>query len=335
MSTPNGSAKADASLAIVDGHSDALLPLAGKSLLPGETELRDFFRRNDRGHVDLPRLLEGGVGCQVMAVFCDDEAVSGGAARATLDLLDLLSSLYDASKGRFVPVLRAADVAAARAAGAVGSLAAIEGGESIEGDLALLRGFYRLGVRLMTLTHNRRNALGRGVRTEGSDGLSEFGRSCVREMERLGMIVDASHLSDAAFDDLAAAAERPFVASHSNARAVHPDLRNLDDARIEAVARSGGVVGLTFVPYFVAPKGEANLERFCGHIDRVVEVGGIDCAALGSDFDGFAPGADFVLADCSRYEDLIGALRARGYSGEAIAKIMGGNWLRVFGEVLG
>jgi membrane dipeptidase len=270
-----------------------------------------------------------------MALYCDDADVAAGAARATLGMLDRLERLYEASGGRFVPVRRVADIEAARRVGAVGSLAAIEGGEAIEGNLSLLRTFFRLGIRLMTLTHNRRNAIGRGVRTEGGDGLSDFGLACVREMERLGMIVDASHLSDQAFDDLAASAERPFVASHSNARAVHPELRNLDDRQIERIARSGGVVGLTFVPYFVAPQGTACLDRLCDHIDHVVGVGGLECAAIGSDFDGFEPSAGAVLADCSRYRELVDALCARGYSDEGIDKIMGGNWLRVFGEVLG
>ncbi len=320
---------------IVDGHSDAIFPVLGKSLVPGETEPRDFFRRNDIGHIDLPRLIEGGVGCQVMALYCDDGDVAAGAARATLAMLDRLEQLYDASEGRFVSVSRAADIDAVAAAGSVGSLAAIEGGESIEGDLCLLRTFYRLGVRLMTLTHNRRNAIGRGARTEGSDGLSDFGFACVREMERLGMIVDASHLSDEAFDDLADSAERPFVASHSNARAIEANPRNLDDGQIEKIARSGGVVGLTFVPYFVASQGEAHLDRLCDHIDHVVKIGGLDCAAIGSDFDGFDPGAGAVVKDCSRFGDLVDALRERNYSDGEIAKIMGGNWLRVFRQVLG
>ena len=319
---------------IVDGHSDALFPWGG-SLIPGHEGSRDFFTRSAVGHVDLPRLLEGGVSCQVMAIYCDDAMLAAGAAKWTLGGLDLLQSLYEGSRGMLRPVLRVSDIAAARAAGAVGSLAAIEGGEAIEGDLALLRCFHRLGVRLMTLTHNRRNEIGRGVRTEGKDGLTDFGRACVREMERLGMLVDASHLSDAAFDDLAAIAERPFVASHSNARAIEPNLRNLDDRRIEAVARSGGLVGLTLVPYFLGGEVPVSLEQFCRHIDHVVRVGGLECAGIGSDFEGFDPAAGTALADCSRFAELAGALRERGYSQEDVARIMGGNWIRVLGSVIG
>ena len=321
---------------VVDGHCDAILPAIGRSLDPCERDPRDFLSRNRIGHVDFPRLVEGGYACQVMGLFCDEEAVAAGPMAATETMLDGLDSLYAASNGSFFPVLRAADIARA-GNGVVGSLASIEGGEALEGRLESLAHFHQRGVRMLGLTWNRRNELGRGVRAEGSSGLTDFGRAAVAEAERLGMIVDCSHLSDEAFDDLAAVAEQPFVASHSNCRSLCSFPRNLDDSRIEAVARSGGLVGAIAVPDFLVDGGgpAADLGRLCDHVDHIVAVGGIACAALGMDFDGFDPAKGGPLVDCSAIQDIGAELARRGYSEADIALVMGGNWTRVFGEVIG
>jgi membrane dipeptidase len=322
---------------VVDGHCDSIRHVVGRSLYKGETGRRDFFARNAAGHVDLPRLRDGGYVCQTMALFCDDDEVASGAAAATGAMFDALESLYETSGGSFRPALRAADIEAASAAGAIASLASLEGGEALEGRLDALGDYYRRGVRMIGLTWNRRNELGRGVFAEGSGGLTDFGRAVVREAERLGMLVDCSHLADESFDDLAASAERPFVASHSNCRALCSFPRNLDDRRIEAVARSGGLVGVNAVPDFVADGGggEANLVRLCDHIDRIVALGGIGCVALGMDFDGFKPDAGGPLADCSHIQNVAAELARRRYDDTEIGLVMGGNWMRVIAEVVG
>lgn len=325
---------------VVDGHCDSILAVMGRSLVPDETGRRDFLARGvdgpasePRGHVDLPRLVAGGVACQAMALFCDDPFLEGGAARATEEMLLALESLFEASEGAFFALERARDAERAAREGRVSALVAIEGGEALEGSLGRLRSYRERGLRMLGLTWNRRNELGRGVRARGSDGLTAFGLEALRECERLGVVVDASHLSDAAFDDLAAAAERPFVASHSNCRAVHPDLRNLDDARIEAIARSGGLIGLTFVPAFVAREaGEAGLERFLDHLDHAVRVAGVEHVGFGSDFDGYPPplpGAPSVIGDAAAWPALERAILGRGYSQAETAALLGGNWLRV------
>jgi membrane dipeptidase len=323
---------------VVDGHCDTIMTAMGRGLAPGESQGRDMLARNAVGHLDLPRLREGGYACQTMAFFCTDAEVAAGKAAQTTDaMIDKLEAVIAASGGAFVAVLREADIGRAEAAGAVGSLASIEGGECLVGSLEELGRYYRRGVRMIGLTWNRRNELGRGLRGEGSGGLTEFGLAVVREAARLGMVVDGSHLSDEAFDDLAAASERPFVASHSNCRALCSFPRNLDDARIEAIARSGGLVGVTAVPDFVNDGGGAgaDLAKLCDHIDHIVSVGGIGCAALGMDFDGYDPALGGPLPDCSRVQDVASELESRGYSVDDVALVMGGNWRRVFGAVIG
>ncbi len=190
-------------------------------------------------------------------------------------------------------------------------------------------------------TWNRRNALGRGAGTgnpevDGSGGLTDFGRRAVAEMERLGMIVDASHLSDEALDDLLSIARRPVVASHSNSRALCPHPRNLEDSQIERIAATGGLVAATFAGLFVdAVPARVGLGRFLDHVDRLVSVAGAEHVGIGSDFDGFTMDYGVVLPDCSRMPELTAGLLARGHSPEDIRGIMGGNWLRVVGEVVG
>lgn len=357
---------------IVDAHSDILLPILGRSLMPEDTEPRSFFEgfdpaawraghgldpvvqdasaqpgpigakrhaealprpigaKRQLGHANLARLIEGGVSVQAMALFLDDPFLASGPRREAFAMLDALEGLYAASGGAFFPYRGPTDAAKAREEGRVAGMLTIEGGEAIEGDLGTLREFAARGLKLFGLTWNRRNELGRGVRAEGTDGLTEFGRKAVAECEKLGVVVDASHLSDAAFDDLAACAERPFVASHSNCRALCPDLRNLDDARIEAIAASGGVIGITFVSFFVVEQpGASTMENILAQVDHAVSVAGIGHVGFGSDFEGYPrePG-DFMLG-AESWPALIAALRDHGYSEGEVEALAGGNWLRV------
>jgi len=214
----------------------------------------------------------------------------------------------------------------------VAALLSIEGGECLGESLDELRAFHARGVRMLGLTWNRANALGRGVRAPGPGGLTDFGRRVVREMERLDMVVDASHLSDEALDELVAMAERPVVASHSNARAVCPDDRNLDDARAEAIARTGGLVALTFAGAFVdADPARVSLDRYIDHFERLLAVVGPDHLGLGSDFDGYTDAYGVVLRSCAALPELTRALLARGHAADTVRKFMGENWLRILG----
>ncbi|MCE5256785.1 MAG: dipeptidase, partial [Spirochaetaceae bacterium] len=322
-------------ISVIDAHCDALLAVIGKSQIPGDSGCRDFLVRNKLSHIDLPKLLEGRVRCQFMALFAEDEDVPRALAY-THALIDRFDEICARSGGRFFRVLTGADLDKPQPGTSVGALLSIEGAEALDGNLDNLDGFYARGVRALGPAWNRRNPFARGVKAEGSDGLSPLGKQLVEKMESMRMIVDVSHLSDAAFWDLAAVAGRPFIASHSNARAVNNHQRNLTDEQIRVIADRGGAIGVVFVPTFVALKPvKPYLEHLIDHIDHIARIGGIDTVALGSDFDGYRGVEGQVLKDASEYGLLCEALLARGYSPAMTAKIMGGHWERVIKDILG
>jgi len=327
------------SLVVVDGHCDTALDLVGESFSADGKPPRDFLSREDRGHLDLPRLEEGGITCQFMALFTDDKYVPE-AERQTWRLLEAVEAVY-ARTDRFRPAASAADILKAKREGYVASMLAIEGGEAIGSDLGVLRAFRERGVRLMTLTWNRRNAIGRGAgegdpKVDGTGGLTDFGRKVVAEMERTGMIVDASHLSDEALDDLLKVAQRPVVASHSNSRELCPHRRNLEDAQVERIAATGGLVAATFAGVFIdRDPAKVSLARLVDHVERLWRVAGADHVGIGSDFDGFTKKYGIALGQCSELPLLTAALLERGIPEPDVAKIMGGNWLRLIGEIVG
>lgn len=325
---------------VIDGHCDTILGLCGRQGAPGRKK-RDFFQRNATGHIDFPRLVEGGVTCQVMAVYIEPEFKPTRSARRALEVLDTFYALVDESE-HFKLATRAVDIEEAKAHGNVCGLLSIEGGEAVEGSLNLLRSFYRLGVRAIGLTWNQRNDIADGVgeKSAGS-GLTDFGISLVKEMERIGMLVDVSHLSETSFWAVNKVSERPFIASHSNARALASHPRNLTDPQIEALAKKGGVIGVVFCPSFVDDDpAKVSLGRLCDHIDHIKRVAGIDHVGLGSDFDGYGSplgGRDaqnVVVSDVSQMPKITEELLSRGYTEEEVKKVLGGNWLRVYKEVL-
>lgn len=319
---------------VIDAHCDALLAVIGKSQIPGDTGRRDFLKRNELSHIDLPKLLEGRVRCQFMALFAEDEDLPR-VKSYTHGLIDEFEAICSRSNGAIFPILEAADLEKAIPGQKVGALLSIEGAEALEGSLDSLDEFYGRGVRAIGITWSRRNPFGRGVRVEGTDGLTELGRQLVEKMESMHMIVDASHLSDEAFSDLASTARRPFIASHSNARALNDHPRNLTDDQIRTIAQKGGAIGAVFVPNFIALKPiKSYLEHFLDHIDHIVKVGGIDATALGSDFDGYRGTEGHVIKDASEFGLLYDALKERGYSGDMADKIMGKNWERVIYDLL-
>ncbi|GAB1484136.1 dipeptidase [Treponema sp.] len=290
MSARSNSAQAlHDSLIVIDGHCDTLLTLVGQSYLDKNAAPRDFLVHGvgpESGHMDLPRLLEAGVTCQTFALFTDDDIVHDATAHSHR-LIDALEKLYPQTD-RFLPALQAADIRRAKREGKVAAFLSIEGGEAIGESLAGLHSFYKRGVRMMGLTWNRRNALARGVGVEGTDGLSDFGRSVIREMEKIGMIVDVSHLSDAAFDDTLAMAERPLVASHSNSRVLCAHRRNLTDDQVLRIAKTGGLVGLCFAGIFIDTEpAKVNFQGLMAHLDHLLALVGPEHVGLGSDFDGY------------------------------------------------
>jgi len=314
---------------VFDAHCDTLQEvLAGK---------RRLGERSEEGHIDLPRLREGGVTAQIFALFVSPTYVPGGAASQALRLLDVFYQELGENANQLTLATKANDIERAKVEGKVAGILSLEGAEALEGDLGVLRAFYRLGVRNIGLTWNLRNAAADGVdETRSSSGLTNFGVQLVQEMNRLGIMVDISHLSPTGVRDVLHISEAPVIASHSNAYALCSHRRNLTDEQLESIASKGGVVGVTFVPNFVTEDGnQATLKRVLDQIDYMVKTMGVDHVGLGSDFDGFFNAKVQGLEDVTRLPRLTVGLVERGYSEEDVKKILGGNFLRVFREVVG
>ncbi|UCH56875.1 MAG: dipeptidase, partial [Candidatus Bathyarchaeota archaeon] len=232
-----------------------------------------------------------------------------------------------------VPVYSYDEILGAEKAGKVAALLAIEGAEPLQGDLGVLRVLYRLGVRMLSFTWNWRTPFADGLdakRTEGK--LTDLGVDALREMERLGVVLDVSHISDSCFWDVVNLKKSAFIASHSNSREICNHKRNLTDDMIRALADHGGVMGMNFAPAFV-DKDKATVQRVVDHIDHIVELVGPDHVGLGSDFDGITS-TPIGLEDATKMPNVTKELVKREYSDEDIIKILGRNHLRVFKEIL-
>lgn len=218
--------------------------------------------------------------------------------------------------------------------GRISAILTIEEGAAIKGSLSNLRNFYRLGVRSITLTWNHPNEIGYpNFHEEYRDkGLTEFGIELVHEMNRLGMLIDVSHLSDKGFYDVARESQKPFIASHSNARAVKDHPRNLTDDMIKVLAECGGVMGINFERSFIGDKENARMEDIIRHIKHIKSVGGIEVIALGSDYDGSNPVSE--VGDIGQIDKLAYSLKDNGFTEEEIDKIFYKNALRVIKDVL-
>lgn len=309
------------SATVVDLHVDTLLDIqAGR---------RTLGKRSRRGHVDLPRLREGGVGVQVFAAYIAPREAARGLGRA-LELLRAFQAAVAGNAAQISLITTAEEIERVRRAGRIAAVLSIEnGGDALARDVRTLDEFYRQGVRMLGLTWNKSNALGDGALGRDHGGLTDLGRAVLRRKEELGIIVDVSHLSKAAFWDTMRATRGPVIASHSNAAALRSHPRNLTDEQLRAIGGRGGVVGVNFWPELL---GEATLERVLDHIDHMVKTMGVDHVALGSDFDGI-PQTPRGLEDVTRLPNLTAGLLRRGYTTEQVHKILGANALRVFRQV--
>lgn len=312
---------------VVDGHCDTLgAVLEGKRTLAEHSTL---------GHIDLPRLREGGVTAQIFACFTPIHEYHRGATRYGLRMVDALHQAIAAHPDELLLAAGVGDIRRAKAEGKIAAILGLEGAEPLGDSLATLRSFYRLGVRVLGLTWNFRNEVADGV-MEGSEalGLSPFGVQVVEECNRLGILLDASHLAPAGLEDLLRVSQQPIIASHSNARALCDHPRNLTDAQIEAIASRGGLVGVTFVDAFLhQPASEATIEHALDHIDHLLRVAGPEHVMVGSDFDGATMPQG--LEDVTRYPALTAGMVARGHSEAVIRNVLGQNFLRVFEQVAG
>ena len=338
-------------------------------------EQANLAERSPRGHVDLPRLKEGGVNAPFFALWVPSYYPGPEAIRRTLDLRDAMQRLFDAHPELIMPALNAADVERITRTGRIAAILTLEGGHQIDDDLAVLRMYHRLGIRAMTLTHFRNNGWADSSTDKPAhNGLTEFGKQVVREMNRMGMIVDVSHVSDKTFFDVLAVTSKPVIASHSSCRALSDIPRNMTDDMIRALAKNGGVIGINFGEGFLNPqdaealkaeiatsasseptlagkaldvyaaeefrKGQVakpsfgTLDDAVAHIDHAVKIGGVEHVGIGSDFDGISSPPK-GLEDISKMPALKAALKAKGYTDEDIRKIFGGNTLRVLREVTG
>ncbi|NLG70009.1 MAG: membrane dipeptidase [Firmicutes bacterium] len=312
---------------VFDAHADTI----AIDVVEGRRHLDETGRG---GHVDLQRLAAGGVGVQIFSLYVPPTVPTPHNALRALTILDALAAEVQRSSDRIVWIRRAQDLEEARRSRKLGVIASLEGCEVLAGSLAVLRTLYRLGVRAAGLTGNVRNEVADGVGEPRAAGLTAFGKEVVAEMDRLGMVVDVSHLSEAGFWEVMEIGRHPVIASHSNARAICDHVRNLTDDQIRALARKGGVMGINFFPGFLRKEGPATLDDVVRHIDHVVELVGPDHVGLGSDYDGISR-VPQGLEDPSHLPALTEALVRRGYDDLAIRKILGDNFARVFTAVLG
>lgn len=295
-------------------------------------EDRDITGKNSEGHIDIPRMIEGDVHLQVFAAFVEPKHMRKNAATFVLKMIDKMYQLIEKTD-KFKLILNADDIDFAKTENKIGVMLSIEGGEALEGDISLLRMFYKLGVRALTLTWSLRNDLGDGVDGVGTSGLTHFGKQVVKEMNRLGMIVDISHLNEKGFWDVIDISEKPIIASHSDCKALCQHKRNLTDEQIKAIARKNGVIGINFAPQFLRDDGKATIEDVLNHIDYISELVGTKYVGFGSDFDGIDKTPD-GLNDISCFSKLLDGLKNRGYTNEEINNICHRNFENLIMKIL-
>ncbi len=354
---------------LVDGHND--LPWRIRGTWGLDFGSVDFSQRRTDGHTDLVRLREGGVDVQFWAAYVPARFIGPGARVMALEQIDLIKRFTGSYPEHLEMAYSLADVRRITDEGRIASMIGIEGGHAITNSLPVLQEMYARGARYITLTHSATLAW---VDAAGDEprhgGLTDFGREVVREMNRLGMLVDLSHVTAQAAREALEVTRAPVIFSHSSARAIADHPRNVPDDVLRLVRENGGAVLVNFYSGFLDPEGARNVQdlfreearirrenpdpeafqramdawyadhptppgdvgSIADHIDHIVRVAGIDHVGLGSDFDG-VPMLPEGMEDVSRFPAITVELVRRGYSDEDVRKVLGGNLLRVFGEV--
>lgn len=331
---------------VVDTHNDVTSVITDENFDMGERDTSGKIQ------TDIPRMKEGGLGVEFYAIYVASKyAREGGAARRALDMIDGVYEQARRHPESLQMAFTVADIRRIHRSRKLAALMGIEGGHAIEDSLSALRQFYKLGVRYMTLTHTNTNnwadsAGGIGNPPEKRHGgLSDFGREVVAEMNRLGMMVDISHVGDETFWDVIDVTKSPVIASHSSCRALTNVPRNLTDDMLKAVAKNGGVVMINFYNGFIntdyAKPGDpmptktaqtATLDMLMAHFDHAIKVAGIDHVGIGSDFDGVDGMLPPGMEDVSKLPTITYELLKRGYSDADVKKVLGENLLRVMAE---
>ena len=355
---------------LIDGHNDLPWRIREDSVARGNVDAYDL-RRPAPGHTDLARLRKGMVGAQFWSVYTPGEYRDSGYARVQLEQIDIARRVIAKYPDRLALALSADDIRRDFAQGKIGSLLGLEGGHAIENSLAALRMYYDLGVRYMTLTHNvTLDWADAALDSARHKGLTPFGDSVVREMNRLGMLVDLSHVSPATMSAALNVSRAPVIFSHSGARALVDVPRNVPDSILQRVTVNGGIVMVPFVTGFVSPavllydqstrplikdlqakygndtaaitrevnqwrkahpEPRATLSQVADQIEYVRSIAGIDHVGIGSDFDGITEVVQ-GLEDVSTFPALFAELARRGWSDSDLRKLAGENLLRVFAQ---
>jgi membrane dipeptidase len=328
---------------IIDGHFDLLM---------------DVQIQRERGRTRVietdyyPRLLQGGVDVIIAAVFIDSQFLPEMALRKALGQISALYEEVKESSDKLMICCSSEEMMRAKKEGKIGFLLSLEGAEPLGTDLSLMRVFYELGVRNLGLVWSRRNAVADGsffspVKEGRKGGITSFGVKVIEEAERLGMMIDVSHLNDEGFWDVMDIAKGPIVASHSNSRTLCSTMRNLTDEQIKAISQKNGLIGLNANSMLVGvDDASSQLEDLLNHVDHLVELAGIEHVGIGLDLcDDFMkyiapedlaslPRKPFdVISGHQALPQLWEGLVSRGYSEEMIKAIAGGNWLRIFSEM--
>ncbi|HYU54297.1 MAG TPA: dipeptidase [Gemmatimonadaceae bacterium] len=355
---------------LIDGHNDLPWRIREDSVARGNVDAYDL-RKHAPGHTDLDRLKKGMVGAQFWSVYTPGEWRDSGYARIQLEQIEIARRVIAKYPDRLALALSTSDIRRNFKQGKISSLLGLEGGHALENSLGALRAYYDLGVRYMTLTHNvTLDWADAALDSAKHNGLTPFGDSVVREMNRLGMLVDLSHVSPATMSDALNISEAPVIFSHSGARALVDVPRNVPDSILRRVTKNGGIVMVPFVTGFVSPavmlydqstrpimrdlqakygsdtaaitreikqwraahpEPRATLSQVADQIEYVRKVAGVDHVGIGSDFDGIT---ELVqgLEDVSTFPALFAELARRGWSDEDLRKLAGENFLRVFAQ---
>ena len=333
---------------LIDGHNDLPWRIREDTIARKDVDKYDL-RTHAPGMTDIPRLRAGHLGAQFWSVYIPGDSGAYGYARMQAEQIKIAKAIVAKYPDTFVWSLTAADIMKAYADGKIGSLMGVEGGHAIENSLDTLRSYYAQGVRYMTLTHNVTLAWAdAALDTAKHGGLTNFGKEVVREMNRLGMLVDLSHVSPGVMSDALNVSEAPVIFSHSSARALTDVPRNVPDSILARLPKNGGIVMASFVPSFVSqkkadydkhakadsawgranPSPKATIADVADHIDHIKKVAGVDHVGIGSDFDGIEETV-VGLEDVSTYPALFAELARRGWTDADLKKLAGENLLRV------